>query len=192
MIDWDFIYAREGGLVLKGYVPPGSQDSGVTIAAGVDLGQQGLREIASLPNGLRDRLKPYLGLKGDTARVKLHSHPLTITEQEARLIMRPFQTRFVCSAQMHFDGADPIVPFARLPDGPATAIMSVTWQYGNPWADKKCGNFWQIARRCDWPALADQLRAFPDQRFITRRRQEAEFLLAHVAEFDGKKLGAQA
>lgn len=188
MIVWPFIYAREGGLITQGYVPKGSSTSGVTIAAGIDLGQQGLREIAPLSGTLRDRLKPYLGLRGDAARIKLHSHPLCVSEQEAKLIMEPTKRRFLCLVQMHFDRADPPISFDDISDGPATAIMSVTWQYGNPWSDNLCGDFWHIATRCDWPALAAQLRAFPDQRFIDRRRLEAEFLLAHVHEYNGKKL----
>ena len=41
MIDWDFIKEREGKAILKAYVPdPHGSQSGVTVASGVDLGQQ--------------------------------------------------------------------------------------------------------------------------------------------------------
>lgn len=47
LIDYGFLSAREGALVLDGYVPaPTVSRSGVTIATGVDLGQRSKAEYA--------------------------------------------------------------------------------------------------------------------------------------------------
>ncbi len=69
-VDWAFISAREGGQVLKGYVPnaTGSQ-SGVTISTGVDLGQRSESDIDALdiPADLKTKLKPYCGKRSKDA-----------------------------------------------------------------------------------------------------------------------------
>src|ERR1700688_3411798 len=77
-IDRDFIRTMEGSH-LKGYVPlVKTTNSGVTIAHGFDLGQLSLREFNSMAisNELKQKLRPYVGLKKYAALSFLKKHPL--------------------------------------------------------------------------------------------------------------------
>lgn len=185
MIAWNFVYEQEGGLILRGYVPEGGTGSGVTLAAGVDLGWMPGAEFSGLPPALQDKLRRYHGVKGLPARLVLRQYPITITRAEADALMTKKKTGFLHDIHARFDRRAPI-PFDRIPDGPATAIMDVTWQYGNPWEDPLCGDFWKIATACTWKALEAYLRDFPDKRFISRRRRAADFLAKAVNIYDGK------
>lgn len=187
MIVWNFIYAQEGGLTLTGYVPPAGMASGVTLAAGVDLGWMKPPEFAQLMPGLRAKLRPYFGVKGQPARLLLREKPITITPTEADELMVVKKAPFLRAIHAQFDTRAKTT-FDQIPDGPATAIMSLTWQYGNPWSDSKCGAFWPTALTCDWLALATVLHDFPDRRFISRRRREADFLRRAVGIYDGKMI----
>lgn len=185
-IAWPFIYAQEGGLLLNGYVPDDTSGaSGVTIAAGIDLGQVKPEDpmLGSLPADLRARIAPYLGKHGRFAQLLLRDRPLQVSSAEADFLMAKKKAQFVAAVTAHFDrGA--AQPYATIPEGPATAIMSVAWQYGDPWQDSKCGAFWSIAQACDWPRLAAYLidapssgrPCFPDRRFAARRAREGRFI----------------
>jgi hypothetical protein len=158
------------------------------VYCGIDLGRLTTDETAVMPPALVDKLRPYLGLRGDPARRVLRATQLHITPAEGRALLAVKARGFLHDIRAHFDPKSP-VPFDRLPDGPATAIMSVTWQYGDPWADEKCGVFWSLARRCDWKALASYLTTdpyspvykaakvkppfFPDRRYASRRASKA-------------------
>ena len=176
MIIWSFISDLEGGLQLRGYIP--GSHSGVTVAGGVDLGYQDAADLRAYPAPLQAKLAPYVGLRGSFARAYLNKHPLTLTDDEAEAVEAPVRAAFLTEVRNHF-GAE----FEEIPDAAQTVIMSVTWQYGDPWSDPKCGDFWKLACAQDWDALADYLDDFPDKRFITRRRHEAGFLRAGT--FDG-------
>ena len=70
-INWDFISNKEGGSQSVGYVPDGSERSGVTIGTGFDLGQQTEETIKNF--GFNDQsilnvIKPYIGIQGAQAR----------------------------------------------------------------------------------------------------------------------------
>lgn len=182
MIHWDFIAACEGGMRLAAYVPPDAAEaSGATVAGGVDLGRIGVGELAALPAALAARLKPYCGLRGADARRAVLAHPLVLTAAEAAALMAVKSAGFLSVLRRRFDGKSAI-SFDRLADGPATVLMSLAWQYGNPWTDKRCGAVWSLACAGDWLALAAYLRSgFPDPRFGARRQREADFLLAHLS-----------
>ena len=94
-IDWAFIGTLEGEAIPKGYVP--SDNSGVTIATGVDLGQRAMLELLALglAAALTDKLKPYLGLKGNAARDKLNSAPLTLSAAEVAQLDQALRARFL-------------------------------------------------------------------------------------------------
>jgi hypothetical protein len=179
MIDWTFIAALEGGQILRGYIPraPGNK-SGVTIAGGIDLGYYAWADAAKLSGDLPARLRPYLRLTGDTARAALTAHPLTVTKAEADAIEGPKRVSMIEDLSRHYL-RDAAYPFERLPDAAQTVLMSLAWQYGDPWHD--CPKFWKAACARDWPAVIGELRAFGDH-FPTRRRQEADYLEAHLVK----------
>lgn len=197
MIRWDFIADVEGGMCLSGYVPKdkaGGPDagSGVTIAAGVDLGRLTRDELALLTPDLQEKVAPYFSMHGGAALRALRARPLRINQHEGETLMALKAVGFIKTIRHEFD-ARSHVPFARLADGPATVIMSLTWQYGDPWSDKKCGDFWRQACAGDWTQTAAYLTAgFPDGRYPSRRRKEADFLLKNRTVFDGQERGAMA
>lgn len=166
---------------LCGYVPDdASGQSGVTVAAGVDLGRLRQAEQHTLPAALVQLIGPYCGIKGLYASRFLKDHPLHISVPQARALMAVKASGFMDQIHRRYDPVAP-VPFDRLPVGPATALVSLCWQYGNPWTDKNCGDAWQIACRADWHGFAGYLsNGFPDKRFRSRRRCEAAFVLAHL------------
>jgi hypothetical protein len=185
-VHWPFIYDQEGGLRLTAYVPPDpGQNSGVTLAAGIDLGriQPDTPLLRSIDSGLAVRFAPYLGKRGRNAVLVLQSKPLSVSAGEADQLMSLKKAEFCAAVRSHFDrGA--AMAFSQVPKGPATVIMSVTWQYGDPWDDPKCGDFWRIAQSCHWRDLAAYLidapasgrPCFPDRRFQSRRKREGEFI----------------
>lgn len=175
MIIWSFISDLEGGLQLCGYIP--GSHSGVTVAGGVDLGYRSIADLLAYPAPLQAKLAPYVGLRGSSARAYLNKHPLTLTEDEAEAVEAPVRAAFLTEVRRQYGPA-----FDEIPDAAQTVIMSVTWQYGDPWSDPKCGDFWNLACGQDWGALADYLDDFPDERFISRREREARFLRAGIFE----------
>jgi hypothetical protein len=86
-IDWDFISNREGNET-TGYVPRNKdntidENSGVTIGAGFDLGQQTEQTIKNLgfkDLSILDTVRPYLGVKG--AKADEIAKNLTIPEDK--------------------------------------------------------------------------------------------------------------
>ena len=94
-IDWNFIAQLEG-FETVGYVPKEENAnnnrvvSGVTIASGFDLGQHSVEYLYRLdfPVELKNKLVPYMGLKGQEAKDKLKEIPLILTEEEALEVNR--------------------------------------------------------------------------------------------------------
>jgi len=79
-VNWKKIGEWEGN-ALNGYIPKkGNQiigNSGVTVGIGVDLGQMNQQSLDGLdiPQNLKDKLQPYLGLKRADAERKLDGDP---------------------------------------------------------------------------------------------------------------------
>lgn len=171
MIDWSFISSREGGRLLRGYVPGGGK-SGVTILDGIDLGFFSQTALAQLPQDLRTKLFPYIGLTGAAAIARLAARPLAVTEAEADLIeaVRRRELQTALTTQYLRDAAH---PFEQLPDAAQTVLMSVTWQYGDPW--RRCPRFWNFCIARDWHGVYGELMDFGDA-FPTRRKLEAAYL----------------
>lgn len=177
MIDWKFIAELEGGLQLKGYVPDAStSNSGVTIAAGVDLGARTLKEITKWPiaDKLKVKLAPYLGRKGQDAVNLLRELPLEITEDEATQIETAACGPIFDQLQKAYDKTVGKDAFYQLPGEAQTALASLAYQYG-PDLARRTPKFWELACQGDWQACVNELENFGD-RYPTRRRKEAKLL----------------
>jgi Bacterial toxin homologue of phage lysozyme, C-term len=177
LIDWPFIYAREdgqGGRALDGYWPGGR--SGVTIADGVDLGYLTPEETVALDPSVRAKIKPYIGVKGGAADALLRGTPLHLTDAECEAIEAPKREEMLSMLSARYL-ADAAFPFEDIPDAAQTVLMSVTWQYGDPW--RRTPNFWGICCRRDWTGAVAALRHFGDK-YPTRRRIEADYLESHL------------
>ena len=84
----------------EGYVPEGSDISGVTIGLGFDLGQHKIEglERMGIDTDLISKLAPYVEKTGDEAREVLKYEPLSVTESEKedlnKLVFRSKYERF--------------------------------------------------------------------------------------------------
>lgn len=174
MINWEFIYGLEGGVQLNGYVPKAPGHSGITVGAGIDLGQYPKAYFSSLaiPDELKEKLLPYVGLTGQTARYFLNSDHLELTQDEANMLMIAITDKFTAylGAQYKTYSRD---SWETVPDAPQTAIASVAWQYGD--IAHKCPHFWEAAIDKNWKVAIAILENFGDA-YTTRRNTEAKYL----------------
>src|SRR5262249_52129850 len=109
-VNSEWITKNEGGSSRKGYVPRvkgGSDNSGVTIAAGFDLGQHSLDDLRrlNLSDDLIKRLSPYLGLTGQAARDALAKQSVSISRDEAVQIDNAAFASYFNTAAQTFDQA---------------------------------------------------------------------------------------
>ncbi len=198
-INFDFIERLEGGILLDAYVPlrngvPVGQ-SGVTIAAGFDLGQhdQAFLDSTGWPQDLIDRLSPYLGLKGVDAQVFLYgdadqglaANELTVSQEEGELIAEVVRERKAVEIIAAYDAASSVA-FADLPEPAQTVIASVAFQYGSNLASAT-PNFWGFVTTQDYTSAIAELNDFNDQ-FSTRRETEADYLESGLASLGSPTL----
>ena len=128
---------KEGGAtVLKG-----TSNSGVTVATGVDLGQQRPAayvkrlKAAGVPQALIDKLRPYMGLKRAAACKYLREHPLEITKDEAEMLEKEMKSAHLKNTMTEYgDAANSIKdgkPFGNLSQEEQTILFSRHYQDGN-------------------------------------------------------------
>lgn len=174
-IDWPFIYQREdgaGGRRHAAYWPGGK--SGVTIADGMDLGELSAGELAAYPAQLRGKIKPYVGVTGLDAHKLLVTLPaLVLSDAECEALEAPKRASMIAALSIHYDKDSAGPRLADIPAAAQTVLMSVTWQYGTPWA--RTPHFWTICCRQDWNGAVDALRNFGDP-YGPRRHIEADYL----------------
>lgn len=177
-IDWKFIHLMEG-YILHGYVPKdrdaaGVVDSGVTIGAGFDLGQQTRSSILllGLPSSLSSKLVPYAGIRGASAIDLIRSHPLVLSDDEGFMLSAAVEGKYAKGISDAYTAASD-EPFESLTTPQQTVIMSVGFQYGN--LSKRCPRFWALCVKRDWRGVVKELRNFGDG-YTKRRTTEADYL----------------
>lgn len=175
-IDSQFINKMEGS-VLKGYVPlPGSTQSGVTIASGLDLGQMHLKDFNNLPinSALKAKLEPYIGLKKFQAVAFLKAHPLTINSIELKELNIVAANKILQPLVKNYDKASKI-PFVSLPPQAQTALFSFAYQYGSYFMkNPQTSQLWSYYATQNWSKATQTLRSF--KLYANRRNQEAHLL----------------
>lgn len=177
-INFDFIHELEGELVLSAYVPdPENSKSGVTIAAGFDLGARNVKDLRKLALNATfiGKLYPYLGLKGKGACDYLDEFPLTISVHEAAAIDSGVKRKQLDTLIKRFD-KDSELPFNSIPPCWQTVIASVEFQYGN--LSKRCPTFWRWVIYQKWAKAEQELRDFGDK-YNSRRNKEADYVIAN-------------
>jgi hypothetical protein len=173
------------GFETSGYVPEDEQgnpieNSGITIATGLDLGQQDEDSLRRM--GLSDELisifRPYLGLRRGEAQRFLSENPLTISEEQARSVEESLMYHDFYrmadlwnSTQREQDG----IRWDQLDPEKQTVLLSVFRQYGN--IPKRTPKFWRAASQGRWDDVLSELRDFRDD-YKTRRNKEADLLEA--------------
>lgn len=182
--DWSFIRELEGFLS-TGYVPkdPDKNDnSGVTIGAGFDLGQQGITGLKDmgLSEVLLQKIQPYLGLKGYKARMFLKAHPLSLNADELSELDVKVKKKYYAQIEREYNDASDYT-FSFLPSEIQTVILSVGFQYGSL---KRCPKFKEYAVKGMWKTLANELENFGDA-YHSRRVREAKYLRAFLEKGKG-------
>ncbi|MDR2150552.1 MAG: pesticin C-terminus-like muramidase [Spirochaetaceae bacterium] len=146
MIDYGYITGIlaqfEGRAIGRGYIPcrhgtwyPEGADkgdirgqSGVTIATGVDLGQQSEKGFAELPSALLDKLRPYLGLKRGEAKTALIHRPLELSSEEVKQIDDLIHKRYIDETAVMFGRTI----FEGAPKQVQAVAVSLHYQFGTP------------------------------------------------------------
>jgi len=156
----DLLSNKDGGKwegsVKKLDVPKHSEKSGATVATGFDLGQineAGLKKLG-FPKELNDKLKPYLGLKGDAARKALVEKPLTLTDSEVKTINRSVVAKTIRDAK------------GRMADASAWNDMTETEKFATIAAQHQYGSGTQLPVQFgnrDWDAARNNLNTWSDK-----------------------------
>ena len=192
MIYQKFLNCHEG-FTLCGYVPINSTSgevlghSGVTIGAGVDLGNKSSASFPSVSNTLVDKLEPYFGLKRNLAACAGIERRLTLTEAEANTLTEAITNDTVKDVSTRYDSDkdNNTLTFASLPRGIRTAIVSVWYQFGYPEAYPR---FWSFVTKNDWDNAIKELRNFytnPKEQAggdLKRRNSEADIIEATLVK----------
>lgn len=189
-VDWSFISDREGGLATRGYVPRQADgtvigQSGVTIGCGVDLGQHGAPTLAAwdLPDGVIEKVRPYLGLRREAAVKVLADAPLELSEDEAAALTAGARQMILLDVASRYDrAAAGRRRFVDLSPGAQTALVSVAYQYGAR-LDLRTPRFWSRAVGGDEAAMRAELESFGDA-YRTRRRAEAALITTRRPQED--------
>lgn len=176
-VDFSFIKEREGYEKSMG-VPTDDNGavlgkSGPTIASGFDLGQRNEADLAGLPTELVNKLKPYLGLTGDAAKLFVDNNKLTLTPKELDTINEFAKKKEIGKLKEAWNNSASTVSFDDLTKEQATTVASVAFQYGN--LSTETPKFWGYVTSGDWVAAAKELRNFGDK-YPSRRKLEANYL----------------
>ena len=188
MIHQNFLSCHEG-FTLCGYVPINTEtgevlgQSGVTIGAGVDLGNKTRTSFPTVSSTIVDKLEPYFGLKGNLAACAAIEHPLRLTTAEADTLTDVITNGVVDKVSKQYDNDKErnAQAFASVPRGIRTAIVSVWFQFGYTQAYSK---FWNFVTKNDWDNAIKELRNFynnPEQQTkgdLRRRNNEADIIEA--------------
>ena len=170
-IDWDFIGELEGKGIGTGYVP--SENSGVTIATGVDLKEKDedyFRKI-NVSENIITKIKPYFTLKG--AEASEVAGNLKLENNEILEIDTAVKKKYANDIVLKYEEATG-QPFTNLSSAQQTVIVSVGFQYGS---FERTPSFWKAVVANDWGSVEKELRNFGDN-YTTRRIKEADLLSA--------------
>jgi len=200
MIDYNYInevLAKfEGKAFTRGYIPCkggtyfGGNDplkgeplgaSGVTIATGVDLGQQ-KRSVLEGMGVSRETLlflEPYIGLKKQLAVDALKKAPLTLAEKQVAEIDAAVHKTYIDNTAQRFGSG-----FATAPKQVQAVAVSLCYQFGNPQRDTSpsLGYAWMSMQRGDYRSAVVALTnktgwSVEHQQYLPRRKREADLLL---------------
>lgn len=148
--------------------------SGVTIGAGLDLGQQrdsDLKRMGVQPH-LLPVLRPYLGKRKEAAISQLMARPLMLSVAECEELNAAVHGDYIRRVAGLYDVATHHIPFADLPWQAQAVITSLYYQLGSP---SKYPVTWSHLCHGDWGAAAHELRTgFRD--YAYRRQDEAATL----------------
>lgn len=182
-IDWDFLNKEEGGSCLNAYVPKikdGKILSGVTVGCGIDLGQRNENDLAvlDLPFSLHEKLKPYLLLKGNSAAQFLEKNPLSITEDQARILNHAVRDHDIGLMIRIYERFSKL-KFLNIPAQAQTVLASLAWNFG-PSLDRSIPSTFTSAVIGDWKNFGFKLKNFPGEAALKARRNREAALIESI------------
>jgi hypothetical protein len=160
--DASYVYDNEGGIHTEGYLLPADQfsNSGVTIGAGVDLGQQSAAGLQAMgvAQGIIDAVSPYLGLRGQAAAdaVATHGKP-TLSSADASALSTALFNHTYGIVQAAFDAASPDAYFDQLPEEAQSAVVDVAYPNG-PYLATSAPKFWGYVVDGNWGEAVNELQ----------------------------------
>ena len=196
-------------------------NSGVTIGKGIDLAQQSPQQIrkdfenyikayGNLGNGdfelIITKLAPYMDkrIKGWSAVRRIELQPISLTKEQADLLTRAVEFRFVRAVETQFDRKNNLgTTFKQLPAEAQTTLLDFSYNYGSSDSmgrrhkngrgatpqDRTRTLLWSSYYNGRWQDLATKLQTFdvPDNRKIYKNRRHREGKLLQKA-IDKKRL----
>lgn len=189
------ILARFEGVMCSGYVPCQRKNfygygnaadfgtplgaSGVTIGAGLDLGQQDAAalERMGLASELRTLFRPYLGKKRVAAMQALAAAPLSISEEQCIALNRAVHADYIRRAAALYD-RHAEQPFADIPAQAQAVLVSLFYQLGSPFPSGSHPGYPTVFDHlchARWQAAVQELRT-GFRRYASRRKQEGDIL----------------
>jgi len=168
---------REEGSESEGYTLNITKypNAGVTIANGLDLGQQdedSLRRMG-LTDDLIELFTPYLGLQGADAKAFLEENPLSISPEQKSFVEDKLNEYDYKRFSTFWNSSETYAPWENLKPEQKAVLLSVFRQYGN--LPGRTPNFWEYSSTGDWDGVLRELRDFKDD-FGPRRVREANLL----------------
>ena len=175
----------EGKGITRGYVPSRNGEpigaSGVTIATGLDLGQQTRAGLAAMgiPAALLNRFAPYLGAQKKEAQYLLAREPLRLTQEEVAIVDRAVHAKYIDETAELFGRA----LFDGAPREVQAVAVSLHYQFGTPArkASPALEKAWNAMRAGAYREAAEYLRAPSGwsaihRQYLKRRQAEAALL----------------
>lgn len=151
--------------------------SGVTVASGLDLGQQNAASLVrmGIPEDLRTRFAPYLGKKKTAAVDALAAAPFRLTESECDAVDRCVHRDYIDRAGALFDKHTCDLKFAECPRQVQAVISSLFYQLGAYNGNPGYRILWKHLTDNSWEAAADELLS-GFTRYRSRREAEGRLL----------------
>jgi len=173
-VDQNFIHNAEASPRTVEVPLPQSSKSGVTIGDGCDLGQLSIKEFNHLEisNALKQKLRPYVGLKRYDALDYLRRHPLYLSHAEVKQLDVAMEDVVLFPLIKYYDRVSRS-SFLSLPAAAQTALFSYAYQYG-PAFKYQSGALWAAFVNQNWSKASNELRNSSEYR--DRRLSEAHLL----------------
>ena len=161
------------------HVPMGQ--SGVTIATGVDLGQQDAVTLLrlGLDAGSVNQLRPYLGRRKAAAVQALHRLPLVISREFADALDHCIMGHHADIISRRYDQDAGNGAYVALPPQAQAVIFSACYQYGLGFAGKY-PDVWRALAGAEWSAASRMLRERRRWGDYANRRAREGALLAQL------------
>jgi len=175
-----FLEKQEGGLKTSGYWG-GNEKSGVTVGAGVDLGQWRLEDLqkVGIKGSVLAQVYPYLGVQGSKVKNGLDKVPLKLSEEDARELTEKVKLSIkneVGEKYRELSGK----PIDELPVQAQAVIYSLGYNYGTN-VDKKQAKLFGALTDGDWGTAAKLLTKIRSNPELKSRRIEEANLLLEIA-----------